>query len=305
MIELLRFVLTAPPEPAPAEDVAAFFARGGTIAARFALPLDAAVAGGFAADRLGFAFAAGYRAAVRALAPEVAGAGLTALCITEEAGGHPRAIATTLARDGERGLRLAGKKRWATLSPLADELLVAASIGTDEAGRNRLRLVRVARSAPGVRIETMPPAPFAPEIPHAEVTLDDVRVEEGQLLEGDGYERYVKPFRTIEDLHVHAAMLGYLAGVARRRGWPELVERIAAAIAAARAFAPEDRSDPALHVALAGLLDDAQRLADEIDARWSAVPSAERDRWVRDRALVRVAERARAARRARAWERLA
>ena len=48
------------------------------------------------------------------------------------------------------------------------------------------------------------------EIPHAEVGLDRVRVEASAVLPGDGYADYVKPFRTIEDAHVHCALLGYL-----------------------------------------------------------------------------------------------
>ena len=39
---------------------------------------------------------------------------------------------------------------------------------------------------------------------------------EADLLPGDGYDIYLKPFRTIEDIHVHAALIGYLVGVARR-----------------------------------------------------------------------------------------
>ena len=46
------------------------------------------------------------------------------------------------------------------------------------------------------------------------------RVIRGALLPGDGYDVYVKPFRTIEDIHVHAATIAYLVAEGRRRGWP-------------------------------------------------------------------------------------
>ena len=84
---------------------------------------------------------------------------------------HPRAIATKLESDGD-GFTLTGRKKWVTGGPLADLLLVVASTGTDDAGKNRLRLVRVDARAPGVRIEPMPPTPFVPEIPHAQVVLE-------------------------------------------------------------------------------------------------------------------------------------
>src|SRR5690606_7432797 len=120
-------------------------------------------------------------------------------------------------------------------------------------GKNRLCAVRVPTTAPGVRI-TASTAPFVPEIPHAEVTLDRVTISAEQLLPGDGYDDYLKPFRTIEDVHVHAALLGYLIGVARRIGAPrELVERLLANALAVRAVARADARSPATHVALAGV----------------------------------------------------
>ena len=260
-------------------------------------PVDRALAGGARADRLGLAFIAGYTEALRALVPGLTG--VAALCATEEGGAHPRAIATTLAA-GE----LTGRKKWATGANAAATLLVVASTGHDEAGRNRLRVVRVAANAPGVRIEAAP-APFVPEIQHAEIELDHVRVAEGDVLPGDGYEDYLKPFRSVEDAHVHAALAGYLLGVARRRGWREHVERLLALALATREVALADARRAETHVALAGVLELATRQVAELEATWAAAPDEEWQRWLRDRPLLRVAASARAARRERAWEMLA
>ena len=41
-------------------------------------------------------------------------------------------------------------------------------------------------------------AAFVPEISHAEVELDRVKVSDADVLPGDGYDDYLKPFRTIE-----------------------------------------------------------------------------------------------------------
>ncbi len=54
----------------------------------FGDPLEAAVRGGARADRVGYAFAAGYQAALRALFPLAPGQ-LGSLCATEAHGAHP------------------------------------------------------------------------------------------------------------------------------------------------------------------------------------------------------------------------
>ena len=55
----------------------------------FSLPIDRAVAGGFLADRVAYAFAAGYEAALRRLAPGLPKGPIVSLCITERGGGPP------------------------------------------------------------------------------------------------------------------------------------------------------------------------------------------------------------------------
>lgn len=307
MSELLRYLLTSP-SGAGLETPAllqTFWEAHRASAKRFAIPIDRALVGGLAADRLGFAFAVGYQAALAAMLPELAGDALCSMCVTEQGGGHPRAIRTTLQRDDTGQWRLRGKKRWATLAPHASELFVAASIGVDAAGLHRLRVVRVASNAPGVRLSAMPPTPFVPEIPHAELELDGVAVAEADVLEGDGYERYLKPFRTFEDVHVHGALLGYLLGAGRRHGWPSAsLERIVAAIVTVRALADAPAGAPETHVALAGLIEEGRRIIAGAEPLWERADEAERARWERDRPLLDIAANVREARRARAWERL-
>lgn len=312
MTALLRSLFGASPalDPAALASLRAFREAHRARAAALASPFERAVLGGSSADRLGYAFAAGYGAALQALleANGIAPAPTEALvlCATEEGGAHPRAIRTALAR-GEAGgaLRLTGKKRWATLATDTDALLVVASIGEDEAGRNRLKVARVPADAPGVRITPMPEPPFAPEIPHAELALEGAPVREDDVLPGDGYEKYLKPFRTIEDAHVHGAALGYLVGVGRRHGWPEAtLERLAALITAAQALAAAPPDAPEVHLALAGLLGASEALIREAEPLWERVEAGERARWARDLPLLTIAGRAREARRAKAWERL-
>lgn len=283
----------------PAVDtLPAWWAATGPHRDAWATPVDRALVGGACADRLGFAFAAGYAAALHALVPGGRGE-LAALCATEAEGAHPRAIRTTLTRDGD-GYRLTGHKRWATVASEAAWLLILASTGVDAAGRNQLRAVRIAAAAPGVRLVPTT-APFVPEIPHAEVVLEDVRVAADDVLPGDGYDAYLKPFRTVEDLHVHAALVGYLIGVVRRhRLDPVHTERLLALALATRGLATAGVAAPATHLALAGVLDLVAAEVAAIEAAWAAAPDDEWTRWQRDRALLRVAGGARTARRDRA-----
>lgn len=263
---------------------------------RFTDTVDRAAFGGFSSDRLGFAFVAGYRAALQRLVPSLGGR-RACLCATEEGGAHPRAIKATLA-DG----RLRGTKTFATLASHAEELLVVVSVGERE-GRNELRVARIPRSRAGVVVEEKAPWPVAPEIPHAIVRFEDVAVAEGDLLEGDGYARYLKPFRTIEDIHVMASTAGYLFSVGRIAGWERAaLEALAASIASLRAIAAFDPSQRGTHLALAGTIAAVERAVATLD--FSKAPSETRERWERDAPLLQVAGKARAARRDAAWRSL-
>jgi len=302
MDALIRLVLEPQPMP-PAESLVAWWQATAARRDAYDTPVDRAIAGGACADRVAFAFASGYSEALRAMVPSLRG--LSSFCASEEGGAHPRFIKTQLAPAEPGRYTLTGRKKWATNASAAGALLVVASTGTGPDGKNRLRVVRVPVSAPGVTVHTTT-APFVPEIPHAEVSLDGVSIPEADVLPGDGYDDYLKPFRTIEDLHVHAALLGYTIGVARRRGFPkELVERGLALAVTTRALAREDAKAATTHLAIAGLLALATAYIDDFDKLWSASPDDELARWKRDRMLLAVAGKARAARRDVAWEALA
>ena len=305
-MKVLDVVLAADPDVAPIASMAAWWARHQAVIAGSGATIDHAILGGFAADRLGYAFASGYQAALRQLAPDLPQDRLASLCVTERGGGHPRAIETRITSVNE-GFLVSGSKRWATLSDVAGVLLVAATLGTpDERGRPQIRVVRVDGGAPGVQITPMPSTPFTPEILHGEVRLDEVRVTAAALLPGDGYERYIKPFRTIEDLHIQGALFGFLLSAARRHGAPRaLLERLAAQLATLRTLAASDPSDAGVHVALAGALRIATPLVTEVEATWARAGDPSYALWERDRLLLSVAESARTKRLERAWARLA
>ena len=267
--------------------------------------LDCAIAAGFSADRVGWAFASGYQCALRALFPGAPDDRVAALCVTEAGGNRPRAIESSLRRVAG-GWMLSGAKRWTTLGPEGALFYVAARDASAHGERVALKIARVDAGSPGVTVEPIPDTRFVPEVPHARLRFEDVRLADDALLPGDGYEAYVKPFRSVEDLHVHAAIIAYLIREARRLGWPAAwLERAAAQLHALRSLATGDPAAPATHVALAGALAAGDELLAGADACWAkADTDAGSARWRRDRELFKIASAAREQRTVRAWERL-
>lgn len=292
MADWLRSLSTPPPAPpvADLEQALAHWERdpGGAF--------DRAVTGGGLVDRVGLAFAAGYRSALLALTGQT---GTAALCVTEEGGNHPRAIQTRLTRE-DQAVVLTGTKAWSTLAGRARTLLIAASAGHED-GRNRLRMVEVPVDAEGLELRAMPPTPFTPEIPHFQVELREVRVCAEAVLDGDGYDRWIKPFRSVEDIHVIAAIAAHVVATGRRADWPAaLVAEGIATIAALASLASRPPLDPEVHLALGGVLAGFEGWIARTEEAWSKTAPEIQRRWSRDRPLLQIAGKARAARFARA-----
>jgi hypothetical protein len=303
--DAVGFLLKASAASRECPDVAAWWRRHREVAAVWRNPMDRAIVGGFSADRVGWAFASGYQAALHALFPDVPEDRIAALCVTEADGNSPKAIKSTLRHEGNEWI-LNGAKRWTTLGPECALFFVAARDAAASGERAVVRVARVASDAPGVTVQPMPATRFVPEVTHAQLRFEDVRLADDALLPGDGYDDYVRRFRTVEDLHGNAAVLAYLVREARRLAWPaEWIESALATLQSLRAIAAEDPTTPATHVALAGALAWSAALMNETDAFWIAAgtdPAG--SRWSRDRELLGVAAGARVQRIARAWERL-
>ncbi|HMO46048.1 MAG TPA: acyl-CoA dehydrogenase family protein [Rubrivivax sp.] len=303
----LESCLRAATEVPARDSVAGWWPRWRDGAARAPAPAAQALLGGFDADRVGWAFASGYQAALRALLPGLPPDAVAAFCVTEESGNRPRDIRTRLRPAAGGGWLLDGAKRWTTLGPDSSVLLVVAALPADDAAqRPQLKVARVPAGAPGLQLLAMPETRFVPEVPHARVQLDGVALDDAALLPGDGYERYVKPFRTIEDIHVTLAVLAYLLREARQRRWPAgFAERLCALLVTLAALSAAAADAPAAHVALAGALALAHALYDEAGTLWALTPGdPAAQRWQRDAALFAVAGSARSQRSARAWQRL-
>jgi len=269
-------------------------------------PVDRAVIGGFITDCVAFAFSAGYCSALQSLVPELPTDKITSFCVTEEGGAHPRAIKTRLAsvydESGDQAHTLNGEKKYITCANEADLILAAASEGTYGDGRNRIRMVKVDSRAPGVTITPIKDIHLVPEISHGMVTFNNVTIRNTDLLSGDGYLNYIKPFRTIEDLHVTAAISGFLFRIACQYDWNrEIKQTILCLIVTIRTLALNDPGAPAVHILTGDVLRRTRDLIQRIEPYWEAVDKAIRDAWNRDKALMDIAGKARLLRLETAW----
>ncbi|MFI6957369.1 acyl-CoA dehydrogenase family protein [Nocardia sp. NPDC050408] len=298
MNSVFDYLLTEALDSTPLESITDAWTRHRAATERFDTTIDIAIAGGFGADRLGFAFLSGYQQALRALLPELPADELVAVSATEAGGAHPSAI-TTQVTETDGGWRVNGTKTFTTLGILARRLLVIASAGTAAGGRNLLRAVLVDATQPGVNVTNLPGVPFAPEIPHASVTFTDAAAEP---LPGDGYSDYLKPFRTIEDVHVLAATLGWLVRVGRESGWPRAtLQRLLAAVAFVRGLEMDRPTSPGGHIALGGAYEYFEQVLTELEPLWAEADPVVRERWERDRRLLATAGKVRAQRLTAAW----
>ncbi|MBD2838046.1 acyl-CoA dehydrogenase [Pseudomonas sp. JM0905a] len=250
-------------------------------------PFELAVLGGKLSATPGLAFLAGYQGALRLLWPS-APQSLGALCVTENRSVRPADMQTRLS-----GLSLAGRKDFVTAGDAADWLLVAAREEADGESP-RLALTVVRNGAPGVRVEQLKPLPLMPDIPHARLHLEGAHCER---LAGDGWDAYVKPFRSIEDLHVLAALVAWLYGVGRDNAWrQDLQLRLLALLSGAAEVSRQCATAPAMHLLLAALFAQFKALKPELDAAFAGGPEDWANLWKRDQGVLEIASGPRAKR---------
>lgn len=255
------------------------------------------------AERRSAASIAGHQAAIRRLFPATPPDAICAFCISEDRGPHPKYINTSLV-DGASGLRLNGTKRWGSVAPDADLLYVAASIGR-EGDRNDLRMIALPTGRPGVVLDLEPYVEYGPEMRIADITFDDVQVHAEEVVEGDAYLNYIKPFRLIEDVY---NTVGTQVGMFRlgiEHGWEdERLETLASLICQAGAVSSTDMASPEAILLLTAYLRSSGEFWAKAWQSWPDAPAEVIAKWSPDRGLLGVAERARETRRQTAWAEL-
>lgn len=179
-------------------------------------PFEKALIGGFCSQQFSFSFLAGYQAALEAMFPGIADPDrLKALCISEEKGNHPKMIETRLVNN-----LISGQKTYITAGTAAEQLFVLCKTPEVDEGRPVLKMVILSPTMEGIQVEHFP-LPILTEVEHGRMTLNDVIISTKQILTGDGYLTYTKPFRTREDIGVGTAYQAMLLRQAMEYGWEE------------------------------------------------------------------------------------
>jgi len=250
------------------------------------------VLGGRAMATPGLAFLIGYQAALRVLWPS-APAALGALCATERRSVRPADMHSRL-----EGLRVTGRKDFVTAGLEAEWLLVAARC--EAAGESaQLKLAVVYPGEPGVTLEALPTLPLMPEVGHARLTLQQAACE---LLAGDGWDAYVKPFRSLEDLYVLAALVAWLYGVGQESAWPQALQlRLLGLLGGCAEGSRQCADSVGCHLLLGGLFAQFHALRGELDQALAAGPEQWAQLWQRDQGVLALATAARDKRLAKAW----
>ena len=275
-----------PANPDLGEGFATLLQQLGTVT-----PFELAVGGGRLMATPGLAFLVGYQAALRMLWPS-APPSLGALCATEQRSLRVADMQTRLSE-----LRLSGRKDFVTAGDAADWLLIAAR--SEAPGESpRLSLAVVYPGEPGVRLEKLLPIPLMPDISHGRLFLDHALCE---LLAGDGWDAYVKPFRTLEDVYVLSAMTAWLYGVGQDSDWPQALQlRLLALLAGCAEMSRQAPNNPAGHVLLGGLFAQFDGLKIEVNQALADGPPQWAAMWQRDQAVMDLAAGARGKRLAKA-----
>jgi len=256
-------------------------------------PFELAVLGGRAMPTPGLAFLLGYQAALRMLWPS-APASIGALCASERRSVRPADMQVRLD-----DLRLTGSKDFVTAGLDADWLLVAAR-SEPEGEAPQVSLAVVYPGEPGVRLEPLPALPLMPEVAHARLHLDQALCER---LAGDGWDAYVKPFRTLEDLYVLSALCAWLYGVGQDNAWPQGLQlRLIGLLGGCAEGSRQCADSTACHLLLGGLFAQFSALKDEINQALSNSSGEWATLWQRDQGLLEIASAARAKRLAKAWD---
>ncbi|MBL4608340.1 MAG: hypothetical protein JKY01_11010 [Pseudomonadales bacterium] len=268
--------------------------------------LDKAMAGGFLSDRMAYVFLSGYQAALHAKFPMLSADKLGAFCVSEEGGNRPKAILTSFQKEGGN-YKLNGIKTFVTCAEDADELLVAAFDSALASPRPAIKIFHIDAAVEGACIEEDKTLPFMPELKRGRLTLDGCMCSAASLLEGDGYADYIKPFSPLEALYVMAAGVSYMMRLARLYQWPDtFVEQCFAlliSIEGASFCEPETVEN---QIFISGLKEQIKALVimTENPGYWAESDPDVYKRWLRDKVMLMMPDRAHSIRLERAWQNL-
>lgn len=254
------------------------------------------------ADRLAWAFFSGYQGAIQATFPgRTSHTAVSTICVNET--GKKITEITTSLKGSRDKLSLDGSKSWSLTGVQdLDMFVLARREGGPLAGPGSLVCVQTSLHHEGVSLNTRSNQNVVPELPHGEARFNEVAVNPAQILPGDGYSDYVKPFRLREDVFVTACTLAYLLGEAREARWPTTwSQKCVAVISSLYACSTLSPHQPDTHILVAGALNMAGELIYETDFLWGKSATGKHGRWDRDFPLLSLGREARRQRVIKSW----
>jgi hypothetical protein len=296
-------------------DLSAWFEMHANLTASTDNSIERAIIAGFNCEQLSFVFCGAYQSAMERMF-RANRHKLAAFCHTEKGVQKPRDMHTSLAHV-DANYHCSGTKHFVSGGQNAQSLYVSA-IANDGA---TLKVFKLDAKEKGVGIEPSPSLPFLPELEHGTLTLERVLISETDILDGDGYTDYIKPFRTCEDLHILAALAAYRLKLA----WQSLphylphkntafsdadrenqifVQSMLRQLLGIASLDQQGYSNPLMHLALE---DTKQKFEDDLNKHEQTfaeqLPAAHAT-WQRDKMLLKLAEKAQSARTLSAWRAL-
>ncbi|MGK0258452.1 MAG: acyl-CoA dehydrogenase [Candidatus Azotimanducaceae bacterium] len=246
---------------------------------------------------------AGHQAAIRRLFPTTPANAITAFCVSESKGPHPRYIETQLLdRGGDK--HITGEKMWGTMAPAADLLYVAASTGVED-GQNQLVMVGIETNSPTITQIPLPPERPAGGVPICDLKFELTPVHNNLVFDGDAYTVYIKPFRLVEDVFSTTAMQIGLLQLGAQTGMSHAQrEDLVGLVVQAAAIAASEMNDPGDILLITSYLRASRTHWQTLGENWNNAAADVRPHWNTEREILNVAARAREQRRNNAWQAL-
>ncbi|GLQ30962.1 hypothetical protein [Litoribrevibacter albus] len=152
------------------------------------------------------AFWCGYQSAIQMLFGRFLNNEIASIVVNEHRSFKPSDWITEIEKKSEAFV-LVGKKDFITAPDQIDLLLVAANEQGYESKASKL--CKVKRNIDGLSLVDLN-MPVFKDLKKSKGVFSRLELAHDEVLPGDGYDWFVKPFRVVEDFYVSLSMLGYL-----------------------------------------------------------------------------------------------
>jgi len=273
--------------------------------------IDRAIIGGVLADRMAYAFLSGYENALQNHFTILPAQSLAAFCVSEKGGSRPKAMKTTLSQGHNADTYiLNGQKSFVTCADEAQWLIIAATLteadksktDMEVSTRPNIKLALIDANTLGLTFTVSTELPFIPEIRKGSLELKDVKVTADNILPGDGYSHYVKPFSCIESIYIMAATSAFLFRLACLFDWPKtLQEQVLSTLLNIKHLEEGDMCSPATEIMVSGVKAQLKHITETSKPLWDKLPEQHQHRLQRDCGMLLMSDKNHLTRLERAW----